>query len=87
MTDAAMEAAGWALEKLRYEYSRKPEIGSLNGARVIITAWLAEEDEERIERAAKAIVESTSGPWEYVNDQGKDAARREARAALKALSE
>lgn len=60
---------------------------SLNDiAQTAITAWLSEPDEQRVERVAVAIVESTSGPWDCISGQGKDAARCEALAAIQAMA-
>lgn len=41
-------------------------------------------DERVVEAAARATIESTSGPFEMLDDTGRDAARYEARAALRA---
>ena len=42
-------------------------------------------DEETVERVARAIYETASGPWEFASGYGKELLRREARAALSAL--
>ena len=41
--------------------------------------------DELVERVARAICEATSGPFEMLDDTGRDALRCEARAALSAL--
>ncbi len=39
-----------------------------------------------VEKVARAIVEATSGPWERITEDGRDAARIEARAAIRAMT-
>lgn len=38
--------------------------------------------DEQVERVARAICEATSGPFEMLDDVGRDALRHEARAAI-----
>lgn len=39
----------------------------------------------RVEEVARAIVEATDGPWDWFSELGQEAARTQARAALKTL--
>ena len=41
--------------------------------------------DDDVERVARAICEATSGPFEMLDDVGRDALRHEARAAISAL--
>ena len=45
------------------------------------------QDDATIERVARAICEATSGPFEMLDDVGRDALRCEARAAITAFQE
>jgi lipoprotein NlpI len=42
--------------------------------------------DDQIERVARAICEATSGPFEMLDDVGRDALRWEARAAIAAMA-
>ena len=48
---------------------------------------MSQDDDATIERVARAICEATSGPFEMLDDVGRDALRCEARAAITALPE
>ena len=45
---------------------------------------MSQDDDATIERVARAICEATSGPFEMLDDVGRDALRCEARAAITA---
>ena len=97
MTDAAMEAAARALkehiERQIFLGCGPAQIGSELAAQTAITAWLAAEDEERAERAARALFEcekeerGDTREFEQVRPNTRKMYRRYARAAIKALSE
>jgi len=42
-------------------------------------------DEREVEAVARAIVQSVSGPFDFLDEHGKATARAEARAAIAAL--
>jgi hypothetical protein len=42
--------------------------------------------DEQVEKVARAIYETASGPWEFASDYGQDILRLEARAAIAAMA-
>ena len=102
MTDAAMEAAARALAKTNvftacpgYDETRFNEDREAYDrmAQAAITAWLAAEDEERVERVARALFEcekeerGDTREFEQVRSNTRKMYRRHVRAAIKVLSE
>jgi hypothetical protein len=71
--DLAMKQAHAAIGVCRAAFLPPPE------ARPIAT-------DDQIERVARAICEATSGPFEMLDDVGRDALRHEARAAIAAMA-
>ena len=43
--------------------------------------------DEQVEKVARAIYETASGPWEFASDYGQDIVRLEARAAIAAMGD
>jgi hypothetical protein len=72
--DLAMKQAHAAIGVCRAAFLPPPE------ARPVAT-------DDQIERVARAICEATSGPFEMLDDVGRDALRWEARAAIAAMPE
>jgi hypothetical protein len=48
---------------------------------------MSEPTAERVERVAQAIWEANNGPWDFVSPEGREALRREARAAIDVTAE